>query len=72
METDITLKGKGESMKTEKVLISQIRIGDTVIHEGQEKTVCSSNITRDEFMGLKLWGDSYNLGYKLVERVRSW
>lgn len=53
----------------EKVHISQIRVGDTIIHEGFMRTVSGNNIKRCSFMGKTIFGDSYNLGYKLVTRV---
>lgn len=48
------------------VHISTIRAGDTVLHGGQLKTVCNSNLTASQFMGICLWGDSYNLGQNPV------
>ena len=48
---------------------SEIKNGDTVIHNGELKTVGKESITNDEFMGLLLFGDSYRLGYKMVELV---
>lgn len=56
-------------MTVEKVHISRISPGDTVIHNGEVKTVCRNNIKIGGFMGTSLWGDSYHSGYKLVERV---
>jgi len=60
---------KQPTMITEKVHISRISSGDTVIHNEQIKTVTNSNIKYCSFMGTTLWGDSYHSGYKLVERV---
>jgi len=54
--------------KTEFIHISQIKSGDTVIHEGQIQTVSGSNIKHDKFMGVSLFGDSYRLGSQLVAR----
>lgn len=56
-------------MKTEMVDKHEIKIGDTVVHNGGLRTVCKRAFSIDEFMGLLLWGDSYRLGYRLVERV---
>lgn len=56
-------------MKTKLVHKSEIKNGDTVIHNGELKTVGKESITNDEFMGLLLFGDSYHLGYKMVELV---
>ena len=53
----------------EKIHISQVRIGDAILHNGEVKTVCGQTLKRSEFMGITIFGDSYNLGYKLVTRV---
>lgn len=48
---------------TEEVHISQIRLGDTILHTvGNVRTVCRSNIKMDNFMGITLFGDSYRSG----------
>lgn len=57
------------TFSTKQVHITAIRSGDTVIHRGIERTVCSSDIKRSEFMGTTLFGDSYKLGYEFVTRV---
>ena len=51
------------------VNIKEITVGDTVIHNGVMRTVCRRAFSHDNFVGLMLWGDSYNMGSKLVERV---
>jgi hypothetical protein len=56
-------------MKTESIHISRIITGDTIIHEGELKTVNANHIKKDSCMGLTLFGDSYNLGTKLVIKV---
>ena len=56
-------------MNTDKVHISQIRVGDTILHDGVMTTISGNNIKRSEFIGTTLFGDSYNLGYKLVTRI---
>ena len=56
-------------MKTKLVHKSEIKIGDTVIHNGELITVGKESISHDEFMGILLFGDSYRLGYKMVEIV---
>ena len=56
-------------MKTEMVNKHEIKNGDTVVHNGELRTVCKRAFSNDDFMGLLLWGDSYRLGYKPVERV---
>jgi hypothetical protein len=51
------------------VHISTIKSGDTIIHLGIITTVCNNNIKGGGFMGVSLFGDSYNLGRQLVEKV---
>lgn len=46
--------------------ISAVLPGDTVIHNGHARTVCSSDLRHNDFMGLMLFGDSYALGTRLV------
>lgn len=55
--------------RIEKVHISRVAVGDVVIHEGVEKTVCSENLKTGFFMGTTLFGDSYHLGHRLVSRI---
>ena len=64
-----TITNKQTTMKTINVHISQIEVGDTILHDGVPKTVCKSNIKWDSFMGLSLFGDSYHLGYKPVKKI---
>jgi hypothetical protein len=52
-----------------EVHISNVKVGDTVIHNDVEMTVCRNNIKRDEFMGTTLFGDSYRLGTIPVKKV---
>jgi len=55
---------------TEKnVHISTIVGGDTVIHNGELKTVCFKDIKHGGFMGSSLFGDSYTLGRTPVRKV---
>ena len=56
---------------TTEVHISQIKSGDTVIHEGQICTVTNSDLKHSEFMGITLFGDCYALGHKPVIKVLS-
>lgn len=49
--------------------ISEIRQGDIIERDGQLITVSAAFIRRCPFMGLSLYGDSYNLGRKLVKRA---
>ena len=55
---------------TEPVHISLIRVGDAVLHNGKEMTVCVKDMRRDSFMGSLLFGDSYRLGTRLVLRCK--
>lgn len=59
----------GYLYETNLTHISNITIGDTIIHEGHMRTVCKSNIKKDPFMSKTLFGDSYNLGGNLVNKV---
>ena len=52
-----------------KVSIKDITVGDTVIHNGNLKTVCRRAFSYDSFVGVMLWGDSYNMGNIKVKRV---
>ena len=57
------------NVKIKPVHISQILVGDTIEHDGEIKTVSGNNIKRNSFMGITLFGDSYNLGTKTVNKV---
>lgn len=47
-----------------------IAVGDTILcKDGVIRTVCSSHIVSDSFMGLTIFGDSYSLGYEKVPMV---
>lgn len=46
-----------------------IREGDLILHDGLPRTVCQKDIKRSLFMGVTIFGDSYNLGYKLVKKI---
>ena len=50
--------------------ISEVKVGDIVLHNGVERTVGANDIKYDSFMGYTLFGDSYHLGYKKVHVVR--
>lgn len=56
-------------MKIEEVHISEIKVGDTIIHHGQQRTVCRRTFGYDSFVDVLLWGDSYNMGNIKVKRV---
>lgn len=75
-EDDFMADGGGVKMiddvKLEPVHISQISAGDTIERDGKLTTVNSNHIKRDSFMGITLFGDSYNLGNKPVYKVVDW
>lgn len=54
----------------EKIHISQVRAGDTVLFDGHVRTVGANHLTYDSFMGQKLFGDCHMLGHKPVLRLR--
>ena len=49
--------------------ISQINVGDIVIHNGEEKTI-GKNDLKSGFMGITLFGGSYRLGTIPVTFIR--
>lgn len=49
--------------------INDIRVGDTVIFDGEMRTVGPDNLKHDSFMGVTLFGDSYQLGLQSVSKV---
>lgn len=49
--------------------ISEIKVADTVMHNGEMRTVCSNNIKDTGFMGYQIFSDSYNWGNKKVKKV---
>jgi hypothetical protein len=53
----------------EDVHISQINIGDAILHDGKIRTVCNRTMIESSFMGRTLFGDSYRLGNKPVKRI---
>lgn len=58
--------------QTNSIHISQIKAGDTIIHNGQLTTVCKNNIKHDTFMGTSLFGDTYRSGTVPVKKVVAW
>lgn len=57
-------------METENVHISRINHGDTIVlRNGNTVTVDRQYIKHDKFMGVTLYGDSYNLGTILIKRI---
>tara|TARA_B100000929_G_scaffold197599_1_gene156804 strand:+ start:11308 stop:11568 length:261 start_codon:yes stop_codon:yes gene_type:complete len=59
----------GREHEVRKIHVSLVRGGDTVFHDGKVKTVCFNDVGYDSFMGHKLFGDSYVLGRKPVQRI---
>jgi len=53
--------------KIEKVGIQEVKAGDTILFGGVERTVCAKDI-KLSLNGITVFGDSYMLGHKLVER----
>ena len=39
--------------------ITQIKQGDTIIHNGRLTTVCKNDIKKDNFTGVSIFGASY-------------
>lgn len=52
-----------------EVHISNIRAGDAVIHNKELVTVGNKDLRYSSFMGISIFGDTYNLGTKKVKRV---
>jgi hypothetical protein len=46
--------------------ISEIRAGDIIIHNEEPRTVNAQDIKKSEFMGVTIFGDSYQTGRKPV------
>lgn len=53
----------------ELVHIDEIRPWDTIMFDGEMKTVCKNNIKKGGFCGTAIFGDSYKAGTRLVEKV---
>lgn len=49
--------------------ITNIKAGDTVLHNGHLKTVSACNIGHDKFLGVTLFGDSYRCGREMVKKA---
>jgi hypothetical protein len=59
----------GKDYNTEKIHIDLLRVGDTIVHNGEIKTISGNNLKRNTFMGTTVFGDSYHSGNKKVTRV---
>ena len=47
----------------------EIQAGDLIEFRNEVKTICKSNIKRDPFMGLTIFGDNYKGGKLKVKKV---
>jgi hypothetical protein len=63
-----------ESMTVEGIIVrptlvnlNSVQVGDTVLHNGKLLTVSKSDINRDHFMGLSIFGDSYHIKRKIIK-----
>ncbi len=56
-------------MEIKKVHISTIMAGDTIFHDGVDRTVSKKDIKRSDFMGISIFGDCYKSGTELVSKV---
>lgn len=54
---------------TANVHVDNLKVGDTVEHNGEAKTVGPGDLKRGTFMGTTLFGDSYRLGTLPVKKV---
>ena len=56
-------------VKTEKN-INEIKVGDTILcRDGIIRTVCNNNIGGNSFMGVSIFGDSWNGGSVKVKSL---
>ncbi|MEB0262888.1 hypothetical protein [Mucilaginibacter sp. 10I4] len=51
-----------------EVHLSEIRAGDTILHDGEIRTVGKENIKKG-FTGITLFGDPYRLGMIPVKKI---
>ena len=59
-----------ERYDIKKVDREQIKVGDIILcNDKKIRTVCKKDITNDSFMGICIFGDSYKLGSKKVDKV---
>lgn len=61
-------------MNTKAFTIAQVHkdtisIGDAIMHDGRDRTVCAKDITRSELFGVHIFGDSYHNGHKPVDKL---
>ena len=65
--------GRAETVDNNQLFsvnIENIKIGDSVLHNGKIMTVCNGDIKRNTFCGTTLFGDSYACGNKQVTIVK--
>lgn len=62
------LQGIAMKYEIKPTHISEIKQGDTVMINGEMRTVGKNNI-KSGFMGITLFGDSYRLGSQPVQKV---
>ena len=62
------LQGIAMKYEIKPTHISEIKQGDTVMIDGEMRTVGKNNI-KSGFMGITLFGDSYRLGSQPVQKV---
>ena len=48
---------------------NDVKVGDTIIHHGAFRTMGKESFTHDQFTGRLILGDSYRLGYEVVQVV---
>ena len=53
----------------EPVHKDEIKAGDTILLDGELKTVCRNNIRKGGFCGTTIHGESFKLGLEPVKRV---
>ena len=58
-----------DKYKIEEVHISTIKQGDTILHRDNFIYTVGENWIKKGFMGVTLYGDSYNLGTILVKKI---
>lgn len=58
---------EGITVRPTLVKLNSIQAGDTVLHNGKLRTVSKSDITKDHFMGLSLFGGSYHIKRKIIK-----
>lgn len=60
---------EGITVRPTLVKLNSIQAGDAVLHNGKLRTVSKSDIHRDHFMGVSIFGDSYHIKRKVIKCV---